>query len=164
MRLLFRCRSQDCSWFTHKCRHTSEKLRVGFQTATVEQTLQQSGPDQRAGTSPSESPPERDGQGCTRVAGPVLAWAGGCALPLQGPTPPRASQGLLGGPSSMLSHRCSPGPTVSARSPSASPPGGRLGADPPVSTVATGTWDVPSAEVPALEQTASQEETGRKQL
>ena len=104
----------------------------------------------RAGLHPSSRPRARLGRGC--------------ALPLQGPTPPRASQGLLGGPSSMLSHRCSPGPTVSARSPSASPPGGRLGADPPVSTVATGTWDVPSAEVPALEQTASQEETGRKQL
>ena len=104
----------------------------------------------RAGLHPSSRPRARLGRGC--------------ALPLQGPTPPRASQGLLGGPSSMPSHRCSPGPTVSARSPSASPPGGRLGADPPVSTVATGTWDVPSAEVPALEQTASQEETGRKQL
>ena len=104
----------------------------------------------RAGLHPSSRPRARLGRGC--------------ALPLQGPTPPRASQGLLGGPSSMPSHRCSPGPTVSARSPSASPPGGRLGADPPVSTVATGTWDVPSAEVPALEQTASQEDTGRKQL
>lgn len=59
---------------------------------------------------------------------------------------------------------CSPGSTPSARSPSAPPPGGRLGADPPVSTVVTGTWEVPSAEVPALERTASQEETGRKQL
>ena len=52
----------------------------------------------------------------------------------------------------------------SARSPSAPPPGGGLGAVPPASSVATGTWDVPSAEVPALERTASQEETGRKQL
>ena len=52
----------------------------------------------RAGLHPSSRPRARLGRGC--------------ALPLQGPTPPRASQGLLGGPSSMLSHRCSPGPTV----------------------------------------------------
>lgn len=92
----------------------------------------------------------------------MLAWAGGCALPLQGPMPPRASQGLLGGPSSMLSYRCSPGPTVFLHAhPLLLHQVEDLGL-----TLQCQLWQqVPgTCQVHVLEQTASQEETGRKQL
>lgn len=105
----------------------------------------------RAGLHPSSRPCARLGRGlCLAPAGPHAT-----------PSKPRSAwRPLLHAFLPVLARPY----CVSARSPSASPPGGRLGTDPPVSTVATGTWDVPSAEVPALEQTASQEETGRKQL
>lgn len=84
----------------------------------------------------------------------------GAVSTLQGPRPPRASQGLRGGPPPRFPPGARPAHSVSACSPSAPPPGGGLGAVPPVASVATGTWGVPSAEAPALECTASR----RKQV